>query len=144
MDRTEKIVKAIYRLYRRGYVQPASSCPDEESLVCFCEGKFSGLDLEVLQKHISVCQDCAEKVILFNRATEEIVIPPKLLIEKTKNLLARNFSVKILEIVLKVKEKALKIIKTNADIIFNDEIMPLAILRSKQGKDSFHEPRQVP
>ncbi|MFH1577973.1 MAG: hypothetical protein ABIC18_02760 [Candidatus Omnitrophota bacterium] len=132
MARIEEVIKMIYGQYREKHNQPASHCPDEGALACFSEGKLSGNDSENIQKHLVTCSRCCEIVALFFQRPQDQHEVPEPLIQKIKGLIKEGSVPKILEIALALKKTALQILNTTGDVILDNEIVPLPVLRSRQ------------
>jgi hypothetical protein len=132
MANIKEVIEMIYSLYRGKHRQPNSQCPNEESLVCFSEGKLSLAESKEIQEHLISCRRCAEAVSLFCQRFEETKAVPEFLIEKAKNLMEEKNLPNIVEVILAVKEKALQILGTTGDVILDNEIIPLPVLRSRQ------------
>lgn len=139
MNNTERIIKKIYHSYRRTHSQKCTSCPDQEALACFLEGKSSKPEAEAMQEHIISCNNCSEITSLFYQKVKDKKQVPELMIEKVKALLGEGGATNVIEIILALKGKALQIIKTSCDIILENEIMPLPILRSRSISELFEE-----
>jgi hypothetical protein len=138
MAKLEGVIKMIYRLYRNRHNQTNSPCPDEETLVCFSEGRLSKSESKKIQEHLISCRRCAETVSLFCQRFEEEKEVPEFLIKKAKNLVGQSHLSNILEVVLALKEKAMQILRATGDIILDNEIVPARVLRSR-GKTDFPE-----
>ena len=132
MATIEEVIKMIERLYRKNHNQANLPCPDEEALVCFAEGRFSKEESRKMQEHVVSCQRCAEVVSLFCRKTEERREVPEFLLEKAKGLVEEKNLLHIFRVVLALKEKALQILETSGDVVLENEIIPLPVLRSRQ------------
>ena len=132
MATIEEVIKMINRLYRKNHNQANSPCPDEEALVCFAEGRLSKDESRKIQEHLVSCRHCAEAVSLFCQKSEEKREVPEFLIEKAKSLVEEKSLPIILKVVLALKEKALQILEAGGDVVLDNEIIPLPVLRSRQ------------
>jgi hypothetical protein len=140
MANIEEVIKMIYRLYRKGHNQADSPCPDEETLVCFSEGRLSGGQMKSIQEHLISCPRCAEIVSLFCKRGEEAQRQvPEFLIKKAKALVEGGPPPHILEVILALKERALQILGTTGDIILGNEIIPQAVFRSREISELLEE-----
>jgi hypothetical protein len=133
--RIEEFIAMIYRNYRKRQIRNNLSCPREESLVSFLEGKTPQEEFNYIQEHLLVCDRCAEIFALFVLEPKIIHSVPSEIIEKVKSLVPQNIQAHILELTLKIREKFLEILSTTGDIILGNEIIPLPVLRSRQIKD---------
>lgn len=135
----EKLIKMAYKIYRDRQTKDSSPCPDEETMVCFGEGRLSKEDSAKLQKHLLSCERCAQVLSLYNIKIEKEQIVPEFLIKKTKGLIGKKIPTSLIEITLSVKERLLEIINTTGDIVLDNEIIPLPVLRSRQIKKILEE-----
>lgn len=143
MARIEEVIKMIYRLYRKRHNQANSTCPDEETLVCFSEGKLSKEEAKRIKEHLISCRRCAEVVSLFCQRFDEQREVPEFLIKKAKGLVEQRPLPNILEVILALKEKALQILWTTGDVIRGNEIIPGAVMRSRKIIDFPEEIRLI-
>lgn len=143
MARIEEVIRMIYRLCRKRWNKTSSSCPNEETLACFSEGKLSDSESKAIQQHLISCPRCAEIVSLFCRRFTEEKDVPEFLIRRAKGLVSEKSFPNILDVVLVLKEKALQILGTTGDIILDNQIMPLPVLRSRQITDFPQEIRLI-
>ncbi|MCM8791964.1 MAG: hypothetical protein NC826_02295 [Candidatus Omnitrophica bacterium] len=122
----------VYRYFKRKQRREAPSCPDEEMLASFLEGRVSEEESKKLQQHLLSCYRCAELLKLSSLKGDALEVPAYLL-EKAKAL-ARGFPAIPLwiEALIMLKEKSIKIVKTSADILLGNEIIPLPVLRSRK------------
>ena len=130
MEKIERLIKMVYGFFKSKEPKKDLNCPDEETLVSFLEGRLSKSKSLKLQEHILNCKKCAEVVSLFELKEEKDV--PQYLIERVKGLFKERKEVPLwLELAIALKEKGLSIIKSNADILLGNEILPLPVLRSR-------------
>ena len=132
MSKIEEVIKMIYRIYRKKHNQPNSPCPDEEILVCFSEGRLSKSDSARIKEHLISCRHCSEAVSLFCQRFEEQREVPEFLVKKVKDLVKQKPLPNILNLILVLKEKALQILESSGDVVLDNEIIPLPVLRSRQ------------
>ncbi len=135
----EKITKIIYRQWKSGQSFKGKKHPSEEDLVCFLEGKFSVQDKEAVQKHLLSCDICAEYLSIQLKIQPHLTLDvPGQLLEKVKKLLGQDPVENLLEIFLKLKDKAMEIIQTTGDVLVGQELVPAPVLRSRK-IDEFKE-----
>ena len=128
----QEVIRKVYQMYRKAHNKPNSPCPNEETLVCFSEGKLSKEEAAVIQEHLITCHRCAEVVYLFCSKFEEKREVPEFLVKKAKDLVKPKALPNILNLILALKEKALQILESNGDVILDNEIIPVPVLRSRQ------------
>jgi len=133
----------IYRFYRKRRIKGNLPCPDEETLVCFSEGKLSNSESKKIQEHIISCSRCSEVIFLYRQQPRQEREVPEFLIENVKNLIEQKTPPNILEVVLALKEKALQILRSTGDVIMDNEIIPLPVLRSRRITDFPEEIRLI-
>jgi hypothetical protein len=132
----EKIIGKVYREWKSGQPREEGFHPDEETFASFIENRLSAEENERIKGHLITCDKCAEILSLQIRSKglEEKEIPVHLL-EKTKKTVSEMLVSYILEIILKLKQKTLEIINTTGDVLVGQELVPAAVLRSRQIKD---------
>jgi hypothetical protein len=128
MEKIERLIKMVYRFFKSKEPKKELICPDEEMLVSFLEGKLSSDEDIKLQEHILSCRRCSEIVLFFELKEEKEV--PEYLIEKVKGLIKKEIPL-WLELAIAFKERGLSIIKSTADILLGNEILPLPVLRAR-------------
>ncbi len=136
-EKIERLIKAVYKNWKRENIADNKVVhPDEEDIACFFEGKLPGKESERLKRHFITCQRCGAilKTQIESGALEEKEVPADVL-ERVRKLAAGQISSYILEIILKVKEKILELLNTTGDIVLGQELLPAAVLRSRQIKD---------
>jgi len=135
-DKTEGLIKAVYRRWKKSHFKEADAHPDEETFACFLEGCLSEEENERLKAHLAVCDNCAEICALsLNAEAAELKEVPGELLDKAKGILSLKDKSLALEIFLRLKENILEIIKANGDILLGQELVPAALLRSRDIKD---------
>lgn len=132
----EKLIKAVYKKWKAGYLKTQAAHPDEETLVCFLENRLSQQDCEGIKEHLINCARCAELIaIQMKLKSTEIKDVPQELLNRVKGLVKAEDKISILEIFLRLKEKALEILNTTGDILVGQELVPAPVLRSRSIKD---------
>ena len=133
MSYFEKIVRAIYRERKAAASFTGQEHPNEESMACFLEDKLSASDKERIQKHMLSCDLCAEYLSVQLKIQPHLSLDvPVPLLEKVKNLVGQSAVENLLEIFLKLKDKALEIIQTTGDVLVGQELVPAPVLRSRK------------
>jgi hypothetical protein len=134
-DKLERLIKEVYKKWRLTQPIPKDEHPDEETLACFLENRLSGKDSERIKVHIVACDVCSEIIsaCLSLKETQARDVPEEVL-ERVKDLIKEDKSL-ILEIFLKLKEKALEILNTTGDVLVGQEFVPAPVLRSRSIKD---------
>lgn len=121
-----------YQFYRQKHKAESHGCPDEETMVCFSEGKLSSLEAQKLERHIVECQRCSQILaILKTAAIEEKEEPSLSLVQRAKDLVKQETTPFILEAIIAIKERALELIQTSANVILGNQIVPPSIVRSR-------------
>ncbi len=135
-DKSEQLIKRVYKMWKSELPKAQGGHPDEEDLVCFLEGRLPGEDNELLKQHLLSCDKCMEGFILnFRLKPAEIKNVPEELIARVKELLEPGKKISLLEVALRLKEKAWEIINTTGDVLVGQELVPATILRSRSIKD---------
>jgi hypothetical protein len=135
-DKLERLIKKVYRGWKSAKPKIQTPHPDEETMACFLEGRLSPEESESLKLHLASCDSCIEAFVLQVQlqAAEEKEVPPEL-VERAKGLLAQEDKAAFLEIILRLKEKALELVNTTGDILLGQEFVPAPVLRSRSIKD---------
>jgi len=129
----ENITKIVYREWKKGRSFKGNEHPDEEEMVCFLEGKLSAQDKVLIQKHLLSCNICAEYVSTQQKIQPHLSLEvPKQLLENVERMLGQNTLENLLEIFIKLKEKAIAIIETTGDVLVGQELVPAPVLRSRK------------
>jgi len=129
----ERLVKVIYREWRRDSRCGEPHHPDEETLAGFADNILSAEEKKVVQEHLFVCDRCAELLSTQLRIQPHLSLDvPAPLLVKVKALVEEAARENILEILIKLKEKALEIIQTSGDILLGQELVPAPVLRSRK------------
>jgi len=135
-EKLERLIRLVYRDWKAGLPEVYTH-PDEESLVCFLEGRLNEKENQRIKAHLIDCQACGEAVML-NLEIKEARIEevPEQLLDNARNLLIAKYDKpSIMEIALRLKDKALEIISTTGDVLVGQELVPAPILRSRSIKD---------
>ncbi|KPK98766.1 MAG: hypothetical protein AMJ95_02660 [Omnitrophica WOR_2 bacterium SM23_72] len=135
-DHFERIIRMVYQNWKQSEGRNEEAHPDEETLICFIEGRLPAEEAERLKAHLVRCEDCMEAIILSMQAAEMPKEEPSAeLLERVRKMLAFELKPSLLEIVLRLKEKAFEIISTTGDVLVGHELVPAAVLRSRSIKD---------
>lgn len=132
-NKLERLIRAVYKKWKSDHLKPGQEHPDEETWVCFFEDRLPVEENERIKAHLISCEDCAEIFAAGFRlkAYPEKKVPEEL-ISRLKNIVATQNQISILEIILKLKEKALEILSTTGDVLVGQEFIPAPILRSRK------------
>lgn len=135
-DHFERIIRMVYQNWKQSEGRDEEAHPDEETLACFIEGRLPAEESERLKAHLVRCDDCMEAITLSMQAAEMPEEEPSAeLLERVRKMLAFELKPSLLEIVLRLKEKASEIISTTGDVLVGQELVPAAVLRSRSIKD---------
>jgi hypothetical protein len=106
--------------------------PGEEDIACFLEGKLDVHDSAILKEHLITCDACAELLAADLRAfpAEEMPVPEDLL-ERARGMLVKHKGISALDIIVKARDPGWEIISTTGDVLFGQELIPAAVLRSR-------------
>jgi len=135
-EHLDKLIRKVYRGWKAQNPSPADTHPDEETLACFLEARLERKASEEVKLHILSCEPCAEALALQLRleTTERLPVPEEL-ISRVKDLVKESPQSCLLEIILKLKEKAIELINTSGDVLVGLELVPAPVLRSRQIHD---------
>lgn len=133
---TEGLIRFIYRQWKKSQGLKAGAHPSEEDLACFLEGRLSAESKKEIQKHLLGCDICAEYLAVGLKGclylSQDV---PEQLLEKVEKLLGQPARENLLEIFLKLKDKAIEIIRTSGDVLVGQELVPAPVLRSRKIND---------
>lgn len=134
-DKLERLVRLVYKSYKQGICAPQLH-PNVEDIACFLENRLSQEESESMKEHLIACDSCAEPIAmqLKLKPAEDKNVPQELL-SRVKGLLKTEDRISVLEIFLRLKEKALEILNTTGDILVDQELIPAPVLRSRSIKD---------
>lgn len=129
----EQAAKIIYREWKSLRGLTIQEHPDEESMVCFLEGKLSDPEKDLLQRHLLSCDLCAEYLSTQLKIKTHLSLDiPVSLLARIKMLVVQDRQNKLLEVLIKLKEKTLEIVQTSGDVLFGQELVPAPVLRSRK------------
>lgn len=135
----EKITRFVYRERKKAIRFAGKDHPSEEDLACFFDDKLPVEDKYIVLEHLLSCDICAEYLAVQLKIQPHLSLDlPKPLLEKVKNLVSQETGGILLEIFLKLKEKAMEIIQTSGDVLVGQELVPAPVLRSRK-IDEFKE-----
>jgi len=134
-ERIDKIIKIVYKKWKADYAHLDGAHPDEELLACFLEGNLLKPELEQVKLHLLSCDNCAQKIAVELSLSEigDRQVPQELL-KKAKELVSAGNSL-VLEIFLKIKDRAWEVLSTTGDILVGQELIPAPLLRSRNIQD---------
>jgi len=132
----EKLIKMIYRKRQDDGLKIEGRHPDEEALACFLEAKLPPQEAQQIKAHLLTCGQCLEIVAacLELKQLDNQEVPEELMAKARESLKFLDSSL-ILEIALRLKEKALELLNTTGDVLVGQELVPAAILRSRHTED---------
>ena len=129
----EKITRVIYRERKDAVPFMGQDHPSEEEMACFLDDKLPTNDKNIIIKHLLSCGVCAEYLGAHLKIQPHLSLDvPAPLLEKIKRLVGTEAGENLLEIFLRLKEKALEIIQTTGDVLLGQELVPAPILRSRK------------
>lgn len=135
-DKLERLIRMVYKQWKKGLPKVEEPHPDEETVVCFLEGRLSSQEETRIKEHLISCDKCTEVLAIQAKLkpgdAEKV---PAQLLEGVKNLVKQEDKSLALEIILRVKEKALEILNTTGDVLVGQELVPAPILRSRKPQD---------
>ncbi|MBU3958906.1 MAG: hypothetical protein KKH29_01375 [Candidatus Omnitrophica bacterium] len=131
----ERLIKAAYKKWRSEHSKIVGAHPDEETFALFVEGKLPPEENSGVIAHLITCDNCAQILAVQARLKLEEKEIPQELVERMKGLVIHKDKLPILEIALRLKEKALEILNTTGDVLLGQELIPAPVLRSRNIKD---------
>jgi hypothetical protein len=136
MDKLEEIIAMVYKEWKSGQEQDIVRHPDEEAFINFIAGNMPEEDRGGFKAHIVKCSRCSDilAAALKLRPVEEKMLPPQFL-ERMKEFILRNTNADVLDILLGFKDRIIRLLRTNGDVLIGQELIPAAVLRGRQVKD---------
>lgn len=139
-DKTEKLIKAVYKAYKANSTAKEEKHPDEETLACFIGNLLNPDETKAIKEHLIHCNFCAQALAARIKITKPIKTHiPKDLILKITDLAENQQELPGLNIILSIKDKIFELLDTNGDILVGQELMPAPLARSRQIKEFKNE-----
>lgn len=137
LDKLGRLIKLVYKDWKEDKQGlRTEEHPDEEDIACFLENRLSQQDCESIKRHLINCERCSEVLAIQIRLKPaEIKKVPQELLERVKGLVTPEDKASVLEIWLKLKQRALEILSTTGDVLVGQELVPAPVLRSRKIKD---------
>ncbi|MFA5101354.1 MAG: zf-HC2 domain-containing protein [Candidatus Omnitrophota bacterium] len=134
-ERIERFIAMAFDDWKKDQADPASH-PGEEEIACFLEGKLSKKDADRVKEHLVSCDACVQLLAadLHVYPAQEVDIPADVL-ERARAMVADTPAMTALEIALRVRDFGFEIVKATGDVLFGQEFIPAAILRSRHITD---------
>lgn len=131
----DELIRAAYGAWKAEGESPGEH-PDDQALACLAEGKLSDGESELLKRHLLACRRCAQAFAVgLSLTDDQAQAVPGALVEKAKNLVGPDRPADLTKILLRLKDKAIEIISTGADVLVGQELVPAPVLRSRKIKD---------
>jgi len=130
--KVEKVIKIVYRRWKKDSPVLELKHPDENVLACYLDDKLSAQEKEAVKNHLIACDICARIVNMSLSIKDDPLelFPQEAMLDLGKLMeLQRN---NLLEALLELKDRAWEIIQTNADVLMGQELIPASLLRSRQ------------
>jgi hypothetical protein len=95
-DKLNEEMKGLYRKVKEDLRDRESSrCLDEETLVSYLENKLNATEVKAVEKHLSLCRECNEYVVIMNRINrfegdENLPSPPEGALNRAIGLAAKK------------------------------------------------------
>lgn len=125
------LIRKVYRSWKRR-LKEEKAHPDIEDIASLLEGKLPLQEKQEIEKHIVLCSECAEAVSMGLTAKDSVgqTVPAEILDSAGERLGIKPAI--DLEIVVRIKEKALELLRASGDILLGQELVPAALLRSRK------------
>ena len=127
-----ELVRAVYRRRKTDNFDLSEKHPDENLLACYLDDKLEDKEKERIKIHLLHCAVCAESVgLALSIKKGKFARLPRGVIEAVNQFLPVTQD-NWLKVVLNLKEKAWEILKSNADLLAGQEIVPARSLRGRK------------
>ncbi len=126
----------VYKRWKSEQPRGTEPHPDEEALACFVEGRLSSEESERIKTHLLGCDYCVRILTIQAKLDEiqELKVPEELL-RQVKGLVKERDEQFTLEMIFRLKDNLLELLKTTGDVLIGHELVPSPVLRSRQIKD---------
>jgi len=138
MDELDKILKGLIKSKSpEGNPIQGKECISEERFAEYLDNLLNATQKEVVEKHLNSCDACFEKSILFSKVATEMqnmkqTNVPEELISETKELIRKQSSKDMIEIVLEFGKDIINIIKDTAGVCTVPELAVLSVRNGTQ------------
>ncbi len=131
----ESFIRFVYGRWRKSNLKVYEEHPDAEELTCLQEGRLPKEKEGEMKRHILTCDACAASFALSLSLLDKAELPLPLMLSKyTKEKLGiKDYDT--MELILRMKDKAIEVIRANGDILLGQELIPAAVLRSRNISD---------
>lgn len=138
-DKLESLIKVVYGRWRKRTGIKEIHL-DEEVLAGLLDGCLTKEEEIHAWHHLAACHECTESLSLVLKGEEaQIKEVPEVLLHKAKEILDLKEEPRLLEVILGFKENMFEIIKVTGDILLGQELIPAAVLRSRNIKNIKNE-----
>jgi len=127
------IVKIVYREWKKAQCNHCGEHPDEEAFACYIDGRLGIEEKKKIEGHITRCASCSQ-ILSFSlgmgmELPEDV---PQEFIDMAKGLVKEKALV--FEISAQIKNGILELISASGDILIDQELVPVSLLRSRNIK----------
>ncbi|HOW43291.1 MAG TPA: zf-HC2 domain-containing protein [Candidatus Omnitrophota bacterium] len=137
-DKLEEVIRMAHKHWLNGHKHEDESHPDEEMFVGFLAGELSTQDQASFKEHIGACSRCSEHLsaaIALSAVAPELEEVPAEVLERARKQIYQHLGASVLEIAVLLKDAALELLYTTGDLLFGQELIPGATLRSRNVGD---------
>ncbi|MDD4982290.1 MAG: hypothetical protein PHS12_06030 [Candidatus Omnitrophica bacterium] len=126
----ERLIRLVYKGWKSRHIKEEAHL-DEEDIASFLDGRLSLEKCELIKEHLIACPGCAEALGLSLKANDLCDNPlPHPVLNSAREALGINIP-SVVEIMLRLKERLLEVLKANGDVLVGQELVPASILRSR-------------
>ncbi|MDD5729577.1 MAG: hypothetical protein PHN57_00400 [Candidatus Omnitrophica bacterium] len=132
----DELIRYFYRKWKLGMRGKAQLHPDEETFASFLDDKLPLAAARQFKKHITECFRCAEVLAARLKVKDytEAEVASELILN-AKEMWKEGAESGVLEIFLKLKDKVFEIVNVSGEVLVGQELVPAAVLRSRNIKD---------
>jgi hypothetical protein len=126
----EKVIKQVYRNWKKQRSGVGVNHPDEEEFASFLEGKMPHGDEAAFKRHLLGCSGCAKslRLSLAGLSLTEHIRPELMALAREKLGLK---DLDVFEVFLRLKEDIFEVVKSTGDILRGQELLSASLLRSR-------------
>lgn len=127
----EGSIRSVYRSWKQQHLLNEDH-PEEEIMAGFLERRLSDEEARSVKEHILHCERCSEIVsVSIGLGTCVLQQAPAELLTRAKGVPAFMRVSQLLEVVLRLRKKALEVMSCSGDLLVGQELIPAALLRSR-------------
>lgn len=136
----EKTIRRVYGHWKEQNTVQGPEHPDEDIFAAFIEHRLSEEKEREVKEHILLCERCSEiAAVSVSAAQPPLQNPPPGYLAKVRSLEAFKRVSGLLELVVRIREKALDMVYSSGDLLVGQELLPASVFRTRISSDFVRE-----